>query len=261
VHAYRPTEIADGAARLGVSRDDFLVALREAGVDSVPGTGARILDDRVRGILSERSDPPSAEWVEAMTAAHGAGLRSTATMVYGHVETPVEQLAHLRRLAALQDDTGGFTEFIAMPFVPLDAPAAVARTAGPGPDPRQSRSLHAVARLLLHGRIEHIQTAWTKLGLALSQEILQGGADDLGGLLLDGTQRPEAGAEAHRSLTIADVERTAAEIGRTVRQRTTSYGSPTPQQLAVARRADAPPATRLQLPIQERRVRSEVGRA
>jgi FO synthase len=261
LHAFRPTEIADGARRLGLPLAEYLSALREAGVDSVPGTGARILDDGVRGILSEGGDPPASEWMASMTAAHRAGLRSTATMIYGHVETPVQQLAHLRALARLHDETGGFTEFIAMPYVPLDAPAGVARVAGPGPDARQTRAVHAVARLLLHGRIDHVQAAWTKLGLAESQRVLQGGADDLGGLLLDGTARPEAGAEAHRSLRISDLERTAAEIGRGVRQRTTSYGSPSAEQLAFARRSDAPPATRLQLPISERRTLLEASRS
>jgi FO synthase len=253
LHAYRPAEIADGARRLGLSLADYLAALREAGVDSVPGTGARILDDDVRAVLSERSDPPVREWIANVEAAHRAGLGSTATMIYGHVESPAQQVAHLRALAELQSRTGGFTEFIAMPYVRIDAPVGVASVAGPGPDLRQTRALHAVARLVLHSRIDHIQAAWTKLGLLGSQHVLQGGADDLGGLLLDGTLRPEAGPEAHRSLTIADMERTAAEIGRTARQRTTSYGTPLAEQLAIARRIDAPPATRLQLPIHERR--------
>ncbi|CAD6003289.1 7,8-didemethyl-8-hydroxy-5-deazariboflavin synthase CofG [Agreia sp. COWG] len=249
LHAFRPTEIRDGADRLGLSLDEYLLELRTAGVDSVPGTGARILDDRLRGILSEHTDPPAERWISAMEAAHRAGLRSTASMVYGHLETPAEQLAHLRAIAAMQDRTGGFTEFIAMPFVAVDAPASVALQAGPGPDRRQSRALHAVARLILHGHIDHLQAAWTKLGLLGSQEVLGGGADDLGGLLLDGILDATAGAEAHRSLSIADMERTAAEIGRNARQRTTSYGEPTAAQLAHARRIDAPPATRLQLPI------------
>ncbi|SMG32301.1 7,8-didemethyl-8-hydroxy-5-deazariboflavin synthase CofG [Agreia pratensis] len=259
LHAYRPTEITDGASRLGLPLHDYLEALREAGVDSVPGTGARILDDDVRRVLSEGTDPAAAEWIASMTAAHRAGLRSTSTMIYGHVETPLQQLAHLRTLARIHDETGGFTEFIPMPYVRLDAPANVARVAGP--DARQTRAVHAVARLLLHGRIDHVQAAWTKLGLAESQSVLRGGADDLGGLLLDGTTKPEAGAEAHRSLTIADLERTASEIGRGVRQRTTSYDSPTPEQLAFARRSDAPPATRLQLPISERRSSLQTSRS
>ena len=221
LHAFRPTEAADGAARLGISVRAFYEALRDAGVDTVPGTGARILDDRIRGLLSAGTDPSVVEWIETVATAHSVGLRSTATMVYGHVETPAEQVAHLRALVALQKRTGGFTEFIAMPFVPVDSPPIAG--ARPGPSVRESRALHAVARLMLHGTIEHIQAAWTKLGLETSQAVLLGGADDLGGLLLDGVIAPEAGAEAHRSLTIAAVERTAAEIGRTARQRTTTY--------------------------------------
>ena len=247
LHAFRPTEAADGATRLGITVREFYERLRDAGVDTVPGTGARILDDRIRALLSGGTDPSVAEWTATVAAAHSVGLRSTATMVYGHVETPAEQVAHLRALVALQRQTGGFTEFVAMPFVPVDSPPIAG--ARPGPGVRESRALHAVARLMLHGSIDHIQAAWTKLGLETSQAVLLGGADDLGGLLLDGVIAPEAGAEAHRSLTIADVERIAAEIGRTARQRTTDYGDPTPEQLAFARRADAPPASRLQLKI------------
>jgi len=253
LHAFRPTEAADGAARLGITVREFYERLRDAGVDTVPGTGARILDDRIRALLSENTDPPVADWVATVTTAHSVGLRSTATMVYGHVETAAEQVAHLRALVALQKLTSGFTEFIAMPFVPTDSPPVAG--ARPGPTVRESRAVHAVARLMLHGSIDHIQAAWTKLGLETSQAVLLGGSDDLGGLLLDGVIAPEAGAEAHRSLTIADVERVAAEIGRTARQRTTDYGTPTAEQLAFARRADAPPASRLQLKIGARQIR------
>lgn len=221
LHAFRPTEVADGAARLGVSVREFYEALRDAGVATVPGTGARVLDDRIRGLLSANTDPPASAWIETVATAHSVGLRSTATMVYGHVETPAEQVAHLRALVALQRRTGGFTEFIAMPFVPVDSPPIAG--ARPGPSVRESRALHAVARLVLHGSIDHIQAAWTKLGLETSQAVLLGGADDLGGLLIDGVCAPEAGAEAYRSLTVADVQRVAAEIGRTARQRTTDY--------------------------------------
>jgi FO synthase len=253
LHAFRPTEAADGAARLGITVREFYERLRDAGVDTVPGTGARILDDRIRAQLSQNTDPSVAEWVSTVATAHSVGLRSTATMVYGHVETAADQVAHLRALVALQKQTGGFTEFIAMPFVPVDSPPIAG--ARPGPSVRESRAVHAVARLMLHGSIDHIQAAWTKLGLEISQAVLLGGADDLGGLLLDGVIAPEAGAEAHRSLSIADVQRVAAEIGRTARQRTTDYGSPTPEQIAFARRADAPPASRLHLKIGARQIK------
>jgi FO synthase len=228
LHAFRPIEISDGAARLGLSVADFLQALREAGVSTVPGTGARILDDSIRAVLSGYTDPPASEWVSNITAAHRAGLRSTASMVFGHIETAAQQVAHLRSLAAIQDSTGGFTEFIPMPFVKADAPASVAAAvtaAGTRGNPeREARAVTAVARLMLHGRINNIQVAWTKLGMVTSRAALAGGANDIGGLLLDGTIWPEAGPEAHRTLSRADVEQIAAALGRTVRQRTTDYG-------------------------------------
>ncbi|QHC67341.1 7,8-didemethyl-8-hydroxy-5-deazariboflavin synthase CofG [Rathayibacter sp. VKM Ac-2759] len=247
LHAFRPAEILDAAARTGRTVPAMLAALRGAGVDSVPGTAARILDDDVRRLLSEGTDPSVAAWRESVTAAHRAGLRSTATMVYGHVETPEQQIAHLRTLAGIQDETGGFTEFIAMPFVPAEAPPAVVRATRGGPTLRETRAVHAVARLLLHGRIAHVQTAWTKLGLHASQVLLRGGADDLGGLLLDGST-PELGAEAHRSLDIATVARIAGELGRPWRQRTTDYGS-------VAAERVLRPVVRPLLPVRESRIR------
>ncbi|SMH32355.1 FO synthase subunit 1 [Rathayibacter oskolensis] len=254
LHAFRLGEILDAALRTGRTPTEMLEALRDAGVDSVPGTAARILDDDVRRVLSAGTDPSVAEWRQSVTAAHRVGLRSTATMVYGHLETPEQQLAHLRTLAAIQDETGGFTEFIAMPFVPAEAAPDVVRLTRGGPTLRETRAVHAVARLLLHGRIPHVQTAWTKLGLHASQVLLRGGADDLGGLLLDGT-RPEVGPEAHRSLDMATVARLAGEIGRGWRQRTTDYGIVAPDR---ALRPDAPTApgvSRLRLPLRESRVR------
>lgn len=252
LHAFRPAEILEAADRSGRSLPEMLAALREAGVDSVPGTAARILDDGVRAALSQGADPSVAEWREAVTAAHRAGLRSTATMVYGHLETPEQQVAHLRSLAAIQDETGGFTEFIAMPFVPAEAPGAVVALTRGGPSLRETRAVHAVARLMLHGRIPHVQTAWTKLGLHTAQVLLRGGADDLGGLLLDG-DRPEVGAEAHRSLDIRTVARLADEIGRSWRQRTTDYGVVAPERALSPDAAPAPDPLRRRLPVRARR--------
>lgn len=244
IHAFRPVEIRDGASRLGISPREFLEAMRDAGVNSIPGTGARILDDRVRAILSERTDPPASEWVDIIMTAHRVGLASTATMIYGHIESAADQVAHLRRIASIQDQTGGFTEFIPMPFVPHLAPTPLLGVARPGPEIRETRAVHAVARLMLHGRIDHVQAAWTKLGIRASQLVLQGGADDLGGLLLDGTLWPEAGAEAHRELTTADMQRIASEIGRSARQRTTDYGGLPAHPLDVVNCRNAPPTAR-----------------
>jgi FO synthase subunit 2 len=227
LHAFRPSELLDGAARRGMPLTEFLTAAREAGLGSVPGTAARILDDEVRARMKGGQDLPVQQWVEVIEAAHRAGLTSTATMVFGHVETPAHQVAHLRLLAAIAGRTGGFTEFIAMPFVPaaaaVTAPGLVGRDV-PGPSWRQSRAVHAVARLMLRERIGNIQAAWPKFGLDASAALLRGGANDLGGLLLDGRLAPDAGAEAGLVLTLDDVERVARELGRPFWQRTTGYG-------------------------------------
>jgi FO synthase len=227
LHAFRPPELLDGAARRGMPLPEFLAAARQAGLDSVPGTAARILDDEVRVRMKGGQDAPVSQWVEVIEAAHRAGLTSTSTMVFGHVETPAHQVAHLRLLAGIQDRTGGFTEFIAMPFVPAAAAVTAPGLVGTnvqGPSWRQSRALHAVARLMLHGRIANIQAAWPKYGLDASVDLLRGGANDLGGLLLDGRLAPDAGAEAGLVLSLGDVERVAGALGRPLRQRTTGYG-------------------------------------
>jgi FO synthase len=227
LHAFRPSELVDGAARRGTPLGKFLIAARQAGLGSVPGTAARILDDEVRARMRGGPDLPVSRWVEVIEAAHRAGLASSSTMVFGHVETPAQQVVHLRLLAGIQDRTGGFTEFVAMPFVPGAAAVTAPGLAGgdvPGPSWRQSRAVHAVARLMLHGRIGNIQAAWPKFGLDASVGLLRGGASDLGGLLLDGRLAPDAGAETGLVLTFDDVARVARELGRPLRQRTTTYG-------------------------------------
>ena len=226
LHAFRPGELLDGAARRGTPLEEFLLAAREAGLGSVPGTAARILDDDVRARMAGGPDLPVSRWVEVIEAAHRAGLPSTSTMVFGHIETPAHQVAHLRLLAGIQDRTGGFTEFIAMPFVPAAAPTPAPGLVGadvPGPSWRQVRAVHAVARLMLHERIGNIQAAWPKFGLDASVDLLRSGANDLGGLLLDGRLAPDAGAEAGLVLTVGDVERVARVLGRPLSQRTTGY--------------------------------------
>ena len=225
IHGFRPTEIQDGARRLGTSVPGFLLSLREAGLSSVPGTAAAVLDDGVRAVFGQGALPPVTEWVETIEAAHRSGLGSTATLIYGHVETPAQIVAHLRTLSGIQDRTGGFTEFIPMPFVPGDAPRALAAIAGAGPSPSMSRAVIAVSRLLLAGRIDHIQAAWTKLGFATTADALRGGADDIGGLLLDGTIWPAAGPEAGLTIAASDLATIAADVGRPARQRSTDYSA------------------------------------
>lgn len=223
LHAFRPPELLDGAARRGMPPERFLAEARDAGLGSVPGTAARILDDQVRERMLGRPDLPVSQWTEIIETAHRAGLTSTSTMVFGHVETPAHVVAHLRLLCAIQDRTGGFTEFIAMPVTPAAAPGLAGENL-PGPSWRQVKAVHAVARLMLHGRIGNIQAAWPKFGIEASAELLRSGANDLGGLLLDGRLAPEAGVESGLVLSREDVDKVAAELGRPLRQRTTRYG-------------------------------------
>jgi FO synthase subunit 2 len=214
LHAFRVPEVLDAARRRGSSVREFLLAARDAGLGSVPGTAAKVLDDDVRTVLNGGvADLPVARWLEVVTTAHEVGLTSTSTLVHGGPETPAQQVAHLRLLADTAARTHGFTEFIAMP-----SPA--------GPSPRAVRALHAVARLLLDGRIDHVQAAWPKHGLELTGQLLRGGADDLGGLLLDGSLDPSAGQEQGTTLTRADAAALAERLGRPLRQRTTRYGDP-----------------------------------
>jgi FO synthase len=235
LHAFSPMEIVNGASRTGLSFRDFLVAAREAGVDTIPGTAAEILDDDVRWVLT-KGKLPAATWIEIVTAAHQVGLRSSATMMYGHVDNPSHWVAHLRTLATIQDETGGFTEFVPLPFVHMNAPVYLAGVARPGPTVQENRAVHAIARLMLHGRIDHVQTSWVKLGVAGTQTMLRGGADDLGGTLMEETISRMAGADNGSEKTIAELEAMVGGIGRAPRQRTTEYGEPTAERLETARR-------------------------
>jgi FO synthase len=234
LHAFSPMEIVNGAARTGLSFADFLVAAREAGLDSVPGTAAEILDDDIRWVLT-KGKLPTATWLEIITTAHRVGLPTTSTMMYGHVDTPAHWVGHLRTLARVQDETGGFTEFVLLPFVHHSSPIYLAGVARPGPTVRENRAVHAVARLLLHGRIANIQTSWVKLGDVGTQAVLQGGANDLGGTLMEETISRMAGSESGSLRTIAQLEGIAGAIGRPARQRTTEYGTPSAERLATAR--------------------------
>jgi FO synthase len=234
LHAFSPMEIVNAAARTGLSFEDFLRAAEEAGLDSVPGTAAEILDDDVRWVLT-KGKLPAATWLEIIGTAHRVGLPTTSTMMYGHVDAPAHWVAHLRTIARQQDETGGFTEFVLLPFVHHNAPIYLAGVARPGPTVRENRAVHAVARLLLHGRIANVQTSWVKLGDAGTRAVLQGGANDLGGTLMEETISRMAGSENGSLKTIAELEAVAAAIGRPARQRTTDYGTPSEERLATAR--------------------------
>ena len=223
VHAFSPMEVVNGATRAGMSIREWLRTARDAGLDTIPGTAAEILDDDVRWVLTKGKLPASA-WIDVVTTAHSLGIRSSSTMMYGHVDHPGHWVAHLRTLARIQRETGGFTEFVPLPFVHTNAPIYLAGIARPGPTAEQNRAVHAVARLLLHGLIDHVQCSWVKLGDAGVQRLLQGGCDDLGGTLMEETISRMAGSEHGSAKTADDLVGLAGAIGRPVRQRTTTYG-------------------------------------
>jgi len=222
VHAFSPMEIVTASAKAGVSIHDWLSQLKDAGLDTIPGTAAEILDDDVRWILTKGKLPTSA-WVEVIETAHSLGIRSSSTMMYGHVDNPRHWLGHFRVLARIQDNTGGFTEFVALPFVHTNSPIYLAGVARPGPTWRENRAVHAMARLLLHTRIPNIQCSWVKLGDKGTVSMLQGGCNDLGGTLMEETISRMAGSSHGSARTVSQLVAVAAAAGRPARQRTTSY--------------------------------------
>ncbi|WP_147257471.1 bifunctional FO biosynthesis protein CofGH [Pseudonocardia hierapolitana] len=242
VHAFSPMEIVSASAKAGVSIEEWLTELRDAGLGSIPGTAAEILDDEVRWVLT-KGKLPAAQWLEVVRTAHRLGIPSSSTMMYGHVDEPRHWLGHLRTLAALQDETGGFTEFVPLPFVHHNAPIYLAGIARPGPTVRDNRAVHAFARLALHGRIDHIQCSWVKLGDGPAADILRGGADDMGGTLMEETISRMAGSENGSARTVTELTAIATAAGRPVRQRSTTYREPV-ERLVPAQR----PAPRL-LPL------------
>jgi FO synthase len=223
VHAFSPMEVVNGATRTRLSIHDWLLQAQEAGLDTIPGTAAEILDDDVRWILTKGKLPTSA-WVEVVTTAHRLGIRSSATMMYGHVDRPQHWVGHLRVIQRIQDETGGFTEFVPLPFVHTSAPIYLAGVARPGPTLRDNIAVHAMARIMLHGRIDHVQTSWVKLGVDGSRLMLRSGCDDLGGTLMEETISRMAGSEHGSAKTVDELTGIATGAGRPVRQRTTTYG-------------------------------------
>ncbi|MET8550062.1 bifunctional FO biosynthesis protein CofGH [Micromonospora zamorensis] len=223
VHAFSPMEIVTAAAKAGVPVRDWLTQLREAGLDTIPGTAAEILDDDVRWVLT-KGKLPAAAWVDVVSTAHELGIRSSSTMMYGHVDHPGQWLAHFRVLAGVQDRTGGFTEFVALPFVHTNAPIYLAGIARPGPTWRENRVVHAMSRLLLHGRIDNIQCSWVKLGDEGTVAMLQGGCNDLGGTLMEETISRMAGSGNGSARTEEQLRSIATAAGRPARKRSTAYG-------------------------------------
>ncbi|WP_309068406.1 7,8-didemethyl-8-hydroxy-5-deazariboflavin synthase CofG [Microbacterium sp.] len=221
LHAFRPQDVADLADRAGLGLDGALAAMRRAGVDTVPGTGVKVLSERVRALVAP-GDLEIDRWRENISAAHRAGFRSTSVLFYGHVETAAERIAHLRELLRIQRATGGFTEFVPIPLpealgggVPLVAQRAPLD---------EHRAMVAVSRLMLSGVISHIQIPWTRHGVPASIELLRAGGDDLGGTLLDGRVLPGAGVERGLELPLSRARDIARGLFRPFRQRSTTYG-------------------------------------
>ncbi|MFF3913118.1 bifunctional FO biosynthesis protein CofGH [Streptomyces sp. NPDC001852] len=223
VHAFSPMEVVNGATRTGLSVREWLTAAKEAGLDTIPGTAAEILDDEVRWVLT-KGKLPTATWIEVVRTAHELGIRSSSTMMYGHVDQPRHWLGHLRTLAAIQRETGGFTEFVTLPFIHTNAPVYLAGIARPGPSTRDNRAVTAMARLLLHPWIPNIQTSWVKLGAEGAAEMLRSGANDLGGTLMEETISRMAGSSYGSYKSVRDLVAVAEAAGRPAKPRTTLYG-------------------------------------
>ena len=222
IHAFSPLEVTQGARTLGLSLADYLARLKAAGLATLPGTAAEILDDEVRAIICP-DKVNTREWLEVMETAHGLGLRSTATIMFGHLDRPEHWARHLLRIRDLQTRTGGFTEFVPLPFVHMEAPVYRRGGARRGPTLREAVLMHAVARLVLHPVITNIQTSWVKMGIEGAKACLQAGANDLGGTLMNESISRAAGAKHGQEMTAASMERLIRALGRVPRQRTTLY--------------------------------------
>ncbi|MEU3314120.1 bifunctional FO biosynthesis protein CofGH [Streptomyces sp. NPDC006662] len=242
VHAFSPMEVVNGATRTGMSVRDWLTAAKEAGLDSIPGTAAEILDDEVRWVLT-KGKLPTADWTQVITTAHELGIRSSSTMMYGHVDQPRHWLGHFRTLARIQESAlakgvEGFTEFVTLPFIHTNAPVYLAGIARPGPTVRDNRAVTAMARLLLHPHIPNIQTSWVKLGTEGAAQMLRSGANDLGGTLMEETISRMAGSSYGSYKSVRDLVAVAEAAGRPARPRTTLYGQVPQERQDAARASD-----------------------
>ena len=233
VHAFSPLEVWQGAKTLGLPLADYLQALKEAGLGSLPGTAAEILDDEVRAVLCP-DKLGTEDWLTVMRTAHSAGLRSTATIMYGHMEQPHHWARHLLRIRDLQQETGGFTEFVPLPFVAMEAPLYLKGQARRGPTFREAMLMHAVARLVLHTQIANIQTSWVKMGEEGVAACLRAGANDLGGTLMNESITRAAGAAHGEEMPPERMEALITRLGRRPRQRTTLYGEAAAERVATS---------------------------
>ena len=203
VHGFTALEVTEGARRLGMDLRDYLLLAKDAGLSTLPGTAAEILDDEVRAVICPDKITTD-EWLEAHRIAHGVGLRSNVTIMFGHVERPVHVARHLVRTRTLQKETGGFTEFVPLPFVHMATPIFLQERARKGPTFREVLLMHAVGRIAYRGWIENVQVSWVKAGIAGARQALQAGCNDLGGTLMDENISRAAGASHGQEADEAD---------------------------------------------------------
>ncbi len=222
VHGFTPLEVWQGAETLGMPVRDFLVMLRDAGLGTLPGTAAEILDDRVRRHLCP-DKIRTAQWAEVMLTAHQLGLRSTSTIMFGHIDDPASWANHLEVLRRIQERTGGFTEVVPLPFVHMGAPIYLRGRSRPGPTWDEVVLIHAVSRIATDGLIDNIQASWVKLGLDGGTKLLEAGCNDMGGTLMDELISAAAGASHGTLVTPEDFEAAIRSIGRVPQQRSTTY--------------------------------------
>ncbi|MGH9286298.1 MAG: 5-amino-6-(D-ribitylamino)uracil--L-tyrosine 4-hydroxyphenyl transferase CofH, partial [Acidimicrobiales bacterium] len=223
IHGFTALEVTEGARRLGVPLAGYLARLQAAGLASLPGTAAEILDDEIRAVICP-DKVTTDEWLEAHRTAHRLGLRSNVTIMFGTVEHPRHWARHLVRTRALQKETGGFTEFVPLPFVHMAAPIWLSRRSRRGPTFREAVLMHAVGRIAYRGWIDNVQVSWVKMGAEGARQALMAGANDLGGTLMDENISRAAGASHGQSMGPGDFAAIAGALGRPLAQRTTLYG-------------------------------------
>jgi FO synthase subunit 2 len=225
IHAFSPEEVLYGVTRSGLSIRDYLTELRAAGLGTLPGTSAEILDDEIRDVIA-RGRISTRQWLEVITTAHGLGIRTTSTMMYGHIETPAHWVRHLALLRDVQRDTGGFTEFVPLSLIHQEAPMYQRRlVAGvrPGATGAEVVRVHALARLMLGATFRNIQSSWVKEGPKLAQMLLAAGANDVGGTLINESISTSAGAPYGQLVPPAELRRLVRDLGRVPAQRSTTY--------------------------------------
>ena len=222
IHGFTALEVTEGARRSEVPLAEYLVRLKEAGLKTLPGTAAEILDDDIRALICP-DKINTEEWLEAHRTAHSVGLRSNITIMFGSVEQPVHWARHIVRTRALQRETGGFTEFVPLPFVHMATPIYLQHKARRGPTFRETLLMHSVARIAYHGDIDNIQVSWVKMGVEGSRQVLQAGANDVGGTLMDENISRAAGARHGQRMGVDELESLVEPLGRPLVRRSTLY--------------------------------------